>query len=210
MLWIFLLILFGFGGGGGLGLNRMGGAGQVINDQAITGQVEAAMAKMQATNNSNELLQQAITGNTNAIQSLAQTLNCDMSKVQSALCNLQGGIDKLSGQVGLSVQQIVSAIQAGNAALTNQILNCCCEMKTLITNLNYETRIQDLQNTQRIVDGQNITNAKIDAQTQIIQAGVASILNSQKDEKIAQLTSENNAYRTAEIVKAAVKETKKE
>ena len=47
MLWIFLLLLFGYGGGGGVFGGR-NAAGAVINDAAITGAVETAIAKAQA------------------------------------------------------------------------------------------------------------------------------------------------------------------
>ena len=72
----------------------------------------------------------AIDGNGDAINQLASTLHCDVNQIQTALTALQSNIQSVGNQVGLSGQQIINAIQAGNADLGYRLANCCCELKT--------------------------------------------------------------------------------
>ena len=114
MLWIFLLILFGFGGfgAGGFGGLGRGGAGAVVNDAAITGAVETAIAKAHAAGVTDQLMLQAINGNKEAIDKMSIALNCDSNRINDALCSIKGGIDKVAGEVGMTSQQVINAIQA--------------------------------------------------------------------------------------------------
>lgn len=174
MLWIFLLLLFGYGGGGyggGLFGNR-GAAGALINDNAITGAVETAIAKAQAAGVSDQLMLQAVGGNKEAIDKLAITFNAHSTAVGEALCTINRSIDKVAGEVGMTSQQVINAIQAGNASIMSQMQACCCDLKTAISNASYENRLEVLNQTNALGEAlrtqTNILGAKIDAQTQII------------------------------------------
>ena len=118
LLWIFLLLLCGWGG------NGYGNRGQAVNDRAVTETVEAAIQKARADGVSDSMLMDAIKGNQSAIQTLATTFNTDITAVQQALCALNGGLDKISGQIGLSSQQVINAIQTGNMNIIQQLMNC--------------------------------------------------------------------------------------
>lgn len=118
---LFLLILFGGFGTGGW--NR-GQVGNLTNDAAITGALDAAIQKARADGLGEQTILDAIKGNQTAIQTLATTFNTDISAVQQSLCAINGGIDKLSGQIGLSGQQVINAIQTGNMSLMQQLMNC--------------------------------------------------------------------------------------
>lgn len=118
LLWIFLLLLFGWGG------NGYGNRGQVVNDRAVTETVDAAIQKARADGLSDQAILDAIRGNQTAIQTLATTFNTDINAVQQALCALNGGLDKISGQIGLSGQQVINAIQTGNMNIIQQLMNC--------------------------------------------------------------------------------------
>lgn len=113
LLWIFLLLLFGWGG------NGYGNRGQAVNET-----VEAAIQKARADGVSDNMLMDAIKGNQSAIQTLATTFNTDITAVQQSLCALNGGLDKISGQIGLSGQQVINAIQTGNMNIIQQLMNC--------------------------------------------------------------------------------------
>lgn len=171
MLWIFLLLLFGYGGGGGMFGNR-NAAGALVNDAAITGAVETAIAKAQAAGVSDQLMLQAVGGNKEAIDKLAITFNAHSTAVGEALCTINRGIDKVAGEVGMTSQQVINAIQAGNASLMSQMQACCCDLKTAISNASYENRLEVLNQTNALGEAlrtqTNILGAKIDAQTQII------------------------------------------
>lgn len=201
---LFLLILFG--GWGGNGWNR-GQAGQLTNDAAVTGAVDAAIQRARADGISDSMIMDAIRGNQTAIQTLATTFNTDIGNVQQALCALNGGIDKLSGQIGLSGQQVINAIQTGNMSLTQQLMSCCCDVKSLILEQGNNTRMATMEQTNTLSDrmrtGFAETHQLIDTQTAQMVAGFQSIKDMFTQNKIDTLQAtvtqlQNNANNSAQ------------
>lgn len=109
-----------------------------------------------------ELLMQAINGNGNALRDLAAMLNTSTSSVQQAICGVNNSITQLGGQVGMSGQQIINAIQLGNKGLAAQLAQCCCDLRTAITTGNYENQIATLNQTNTLQSGQNFINRSIE------------------------------------------------
>lgn len=109
-----------------------------------------------------ELLMQAINGNGNALRDLAAMLNTSTSSVQQAICGVNSSITQLGGQVGMSGQQIINAIQLGNQGLAAQLAQCCCDLRTAITTGNYENQIATLNQTNTLQSGQNFINRSIE------------------------------------------------
>ena len=201
LLWIFLLLLFGWGG------NGYGNRGQAVNDRAVTETVEAAIQKARADGVSDSMLMDAIKGNQSAIQTLATTFNTDINAVQQALCALNGGLDKISGQIGLSGQQVINAIQTGNMNIIQQLMNCCCETKALILEQANATRMATMEQTNTLSDrmrtGFAETHQLIEAQTAQMVAGFQSIKDMFTQNKIDTLQAtvnqlQNNANNSAQ------------
>ena len=194
LLWIFLLILCGGWGGNGFG-NR-GQAGQLTNDAAVTGAVDAAIQRARADGISDSMLMEAVKGNQTVIQTLANTFNTDIGNIQQALCALSGGIDKLSGQIGLSGQQVINAIQMGNMNLIQQLMSCCCDTKTLITQQAHETQLATVEQTNTLSDrmqtGFSNIHQLIDNQTAQMTAGFQGIKDMFTQNKIDSLQAEVN------------------
>ena len=194
ILFLFLLILFGGWGGNGFG-NR-GQAGQLTNDAAVTGAVDAAIQRARADGLSDQSILDAIRGNQTIIQTLANTFNTDISNVQQSLCALNGGIDKLSGQIGLSGQQVINAIQMGNLNLVQQLMSCCCDTKTLITQQAHETQLATMEQTNTLSDrmqtGFSDIRQLIDNQTAQMTAGFQGIKDMFTQNKIDSLQAEVN------------------
>ncbi len=119
---IFLWMMWASGGNGwgnGFGGNN-GGTGFLAN---------------QLNNDAGrDLLLQAINGRADAIGQLAQITNSSIETVKNNLFTLQSAIQSVGSQVGMSGLEVVNAIQAGNAALTQRLCECCCENKTAILN----------------------------------------------------------------------------
>ena len=211
-IWVFFLILlFGRNGFGGYGDN-VAGTGYLSN---------------QITNTAGrDLLMQAINGNGAAVQNLASTLNYDINSIKCAINGVQSSICQVGNQVGMSSQQIVNAIQQGNMGLTQQIAQCCCDNKLLVTNMGYEGQIRDMQNTAQLANKlDNINNNVVHSfsttayetaqqtcalqngmrdQTQTILSKLDSIEDSRKDRQIADLTAQltaanSRAERAAEL-----------
>lgn len=216
IMWLFFLLFFGYGGYGPYGGGRFGAgagaAGALVNDAAITGAVETAIAKAQAAGVSDQLMLQAVGGNKEALDKLAIALNCDSNRVQEALCQLNGAIDKVGGAVGMTSQQVINAIQNGNASLMSQMQSCCCDLRNAITTASYDNRLEVMNQTNAINDQlrtqTTILGAKIDAQTQIINDKFCALeLREQSriiDLQQSQISDLKNRLSTEQIL-AAVK-----
>lgn len=189
---IFLFFLYGwrgndlFGNGGGLG-------NEINNDYGRS------------------LLLQAINGNGTAISQLATTLNCDVNAIQSVINAVSSNIQSVSVQVGMSGQQIINAIQAGNQTIAAQIAQCCCDNKLLVTTQGYENQLATLKQTETLggkIDfvGANITN-EINKQTTFLSDKFCELEKREMQNKIDSLREKNsslqgqisNAAQTAQI-----------
>lgn len=124
----------GFGGGGNAGIGYL--ANQLNNDSgrellmnAITSQGEAGRA---------------------ATQNLATTLGQDFDLVNAAVSNVQNALSTLAMQQAVSVPQIINSIQSGNAALSQQFCQCCCDQKLLTTEQGYQAQIRTIEQTNQL------------------------------------------------------------
>ena len=165
-IWIIFLAMMwgGWGGRGGFGGYENGTgflASQLNNDYG------------------RDVLLQAINGNANAIGQLATNLHCDVNQVQATLCSI-------SNAVGLSGQQIINAVQSGNATIASQIASCCCDVKGLITTQGYENRLATLDQTATLA-------GKIDAQTTLINDKFCQLEMREMQNKIDALRDEKLA-----------------
>jgi hypothetical protein len=131
-------------------------------------------------------LLQAINGNGLAINQLASTLNCDINAVQTALTSIGTQIQAVGNTVGLSGQQIINAIQAGNCDLASKLAACCCETKNMITTQGYENRIATAEQTATLA-------GKIDAQTNLINDKFCQLEMREMQNKIDALRDEKLA-----------------
>ena len=111
-------ILGGLLGGliwGGIG-NGWGGWGGNGNGNAA-----ASLGAQATANNNAETILRAIDGTDSDVRLLATTLNTDVNTVKQNLSTIQNGLTQISGQTGLSAQQIINSIQAGNSDLAYRL-----------------------------------------------------------------------------------------
>ena len=184
-LWILLVLLLG----GAWGNGGWGGRGGATGGAAES--VDRAVAQARADGLSDQVVIDAIRGNGTAISQLASTLNCSVSAIQNAICGIDKSILQVSNQVGMSSMEIVNAIQAGNCQLTAQIADCCCKTQNAILTQGYETRIQNMEQTNALTGvmnaGFNLLGNKIDAQTQTMLNSFQGIKDYLTNEKIESL-----------------------
>lgn len=114
-----LLILFwfmqgGFGGGFG-GFGRGGFVPNQINNDANTA-----------------IILQALERNGVNINNIATALGTSKDAIMAAINGLSREICNFSNQTGMQTNQIIQQLAAGNNALTSQIANCCCDLKSLL------------------------------------------------------------------------------
>ena len=203
LLWIFLLLLFG--GWSGNGWNRNSNP---ATDVAVGEAVQKAVAEARADGLSDQVIIDAVKGNGAAINQLATTLNCDVNSIKTTLCALDKSISQIGNQLGMSTQQIINAVQAGNCEITRAIENCCCTTKQLITELSYGNRIQNMEQTNQLTTlinaGVNQIGNRIDAQTLAMNAGFQGIKDYLTGEKISALQLENSQLRQTNVIQAVV------
>ena len=141
------LIWLAFFGGNGFGWGNRNDSSQ-INE--VSRQI-ATLADNVNNNHNNNLALQAINGNREALGQLAQTFNTDLAAITAAVSNVQSAIQAVGGQIGYSAESVKNAIALGDSNIIQQMQNCCCENKQLVTQMGYEGQIRDLNNTQAIL-----------------------------------------------------------
>ena len=86
-----------------------------------------------------EMIMSAIQRNGVDLSQLASSLNCSVGQLDNATGQVASQICQLTGQVGMSSQQIINSIQAGNSTLSSQLASCCCDVRQSISESNYLT-----------------------------------------------------------------------
>jgi hypothetical protein len=171
----------GFGGFGGWGNNGANGANVV------------------ASTAEREMLLSAIQRNGVDISQLASSINCSVGRVHDAVGDVSTQICNLAGQNGLSFQQTINAIQSGNAAISTQLCNCCCEITKAISDSNYLTE-RGFCNTNQILS-QGFSSVAYETQRQTcdiekaIAASTAQIMEGQRAAEMRDLQDKLDALR---------------
>lgn len=180
-----------FGGWGGNGF----GWGGNSNGAA------AASLGAQATANANtDLIIQAINGTDADVRLLATTLNSDIDSVRLAINTVQGAVANVASTVGLTGQQVINAIQAGNMGLAQQLCQCCCEMKQLVSSQGYENQIRTIEQTNTLgsaiaSSSQRTVDAIADLKTTMVKE-FCDAKERDMAEKISSLTASNALLRS--------------
>lgn len=198
--------LFGFGG------NRNG---QGLQDVEIQNQLSAIREQL-STNQNTGLLMDAIKGNGAAVGQLASSLNCDFNAVQAAINTVQSAICSVGGKVDMNAMQTINAINAGNAALANQLSSCCCDVRQAITTQGYENQLATVNQTNVLQGAINTLSTGVErgfaatnyetaqqtcelknaiaAQTQVINDKFCQLEMREMAREIQSLRDERNAY----------------
>ncbi len=197
LLWIFLLILFGGFGGYGNGIGGRG-EGALINDGAITGQIESALNAAQAKGCSDQLILEAISGNKEAINSIGSYLGMEVGKVQSAISGLERGICELGYRTSQDTASVIQAVSSGNCELSRQLADCCCATQRAIDGVNYNmaTGFASIQNNmdKSFCALEREVERKIDVQSMEMRTGFQGLRDYMVQEKMEALQSELNQY----------------
>lgn len=117
---IFLWMLWGSNGNGwgnGFGGNGTGFLSNQLNNDA-----------------GRDLVLQAISGRADALGQLASITNTSVEAVKTAINGLNTSILSVGNQVGMSGMEVINSLQLGNAALSRQLCECCCENRLAIAN----------------------------------------------------------------------------
>lgn len=159
-------------------------------------------------NTEREMLMSAIQRNGVDLSQLAQTLNCSVGQVQNAVNQVATQICQLTGQVGMSSQQIINSVQAGNATLASQICGCCCDLKQLISESNYLTERGFCNTNQILAKGFSDLGYATRDQTCSIEKTIASstqqILEGQRAAELRAMQDKMDALREKNAQQAVI------
>ena len=147
-----------------------------------------------------EMLMSAIQRNGTDISQLAQSIGCSTARVQDAVGQVATQICNLAGQNAMSFQQVINALQAGNATLATQLASCCCEIKGIMSegfsSVGYALRDQTCNlekaiaaSTAQILEGQRAAEMR-DLQDK---------LDALREKNTQQAAYINNAQQTAQF-----------
>ena len=127
--WMWILFLWIICGANG---NGFGGNGQLQN--------------MINNNQGFDMLMQALNGRFDNLGQLASITNTSVEAVKAAISQMNTAIAQVSGQVGMSGLQTINSVQLGNAALSQQLCQCCCENRLAIANQTNAIQAQNAAN----------------------------------------------------------------
>lgn len=177
---------FGFGGWGNNGAN----------------------ANMVASTAEREMLLSAIQRNGVDLSQLASSLNCSVGKLDNAIGQVASQICSLTGQVGMSSQQIINSIQAGNATLASQLASCCCDIKQAVAESNYLTERGLCNTNQTLAKGFSDIGYAFRDQTcnieKAIAASTSQILEGQRAAEMRELQDKLDAAREKNSQQAVI------
>ena len=192
-------LIFGNGWGG----NGFGGFGG--------GSAAASLGAQATAYNNTDLLMNAINGTDADVRQLSTVSGYSFDSIKAALSTVSSSLASMSGQFGISALEIVNSIQSGNAALSRQLCECCCENRLLTTQQGYEAKIATIEQTNQLGaqadrNTKSITDA-IAAQTIAMNDGFCAIKERELQDKIDSLVAQNtilrgqidNAAQTAQI-----------
>ena len=152
------------------------------------------------SNNNTDLIMQAVSGTDADIRALSSTLNTDLAQTTEAIHQIQNAVNQVSASTGMGFLQVINAFQSGNAAISRQLCECCCENRLLTTQQGYESRIAMADQTNQLKsqadnNARSITDA-IAAQSAMITKEFCNLKERELQGKIDSLTAENAILRT--------------
>jgi hypothetical protein len=203
-------------GGGFFGNNALEGIITLIVVAAIFGNNGNGGIFGGGNNNNTEreLLAQMIQRNGTDLSQLAQSIGCSNNALRDAIGQISTQLCNFAGQNGMSFQNVINQIQAGNSSIVQSICDCCCKTQNAILESNYLTE-RGFCNTNQIISkgfsdlgyatrDQTCSIEKVIADsTQQILAGQAAIEKRELQREIATLQEEKQTYKLGNMIAAA-------
>ena len=113
------------------------------------------LANMVNNNDGRDLLMQAINGNGAAIQNLANMFNTSTDMIQAAINQVNNGITQVGCKIDSSTGALLNAGTQNTMTLAQQLANCCCNLKTMISDTSHQSQLETLRQTDTIKESVN-------------------------------------------------------
>lgn len=138
---IFLFFLYPLMRNGGLfgNMGQNGGGGCL-----------GPLANMVSNNDGRDLLMQAINGNGAATQRLATMFGTKVDMIQAAICQVNNGITQVGCKIDSSTGALLNAGTQNTMTLAQQLANCCCNLKSAISDTAHQSQLETIRQTDAI------------------------------------------------------------
>ena len=211
ILLLFLLMGRGnfFGGNNGGCLMPNGQGGVMLNNDANTA-----------------VIMQAVQRNGYDVQSLATALNTTTGNVIAAINGVSKEICGVGNQMGMTANQVLTAIMQGNNAIATQLAECCCKTNNNITAMDGNIKLAMCQQTGTLQNAINnvsvsqergFSNVAYETQRQTcdlhnaikeataeLKAGQTAAEFRDMQDKIDHLREENGTYKSSAMMSQIV------
>lgn len=208
----YLMGMMGNNNGGFFGNNALEGIIALIVVAAIFGNGNFGFGGFGGNNVAGtaerDLLAHMIQRNGTDLSQLAQSINCSTGRLDDAIQQVATQLCNLASQNGMSFQQVINSIQAGNSAIATQLCNCCCDIRTAIADSKYATERGFCDTTAAITRGFSDVGYAFRDQTcnleKAIAASTAQILEGQRAAEMRDLQDKLDALREKNSQQAVI------
>lgn len=161
-----------------------------------------------AGNTERELLANMIQRNGVDLSQLSQSINCSSDRLYDAIGQVSTQLCNFAGQNGLSFQQVINSIQAGNSTIAHQISDCCCATQKAILESNYLTERGFCNTNQILSQGFSSVAYETQRQTCDIEKAIADstskILDGQRAAEMREMQDKLDALREKNAQQAVI------
>lgn len=208
----YLMGMMGNNNGGFFGNNALEGIIALIVVAAIFGNGNFGFGGFGGNNVAGtaerDLLAHMIQRNGTDLSQLAQSINCSTGRIDDAIQGVATQLCNLASQNGMSFQQVINSIQAGNSAIATQLCNCCCDIRTAIADSKYATERGFSDTNAAITRGFSDVGYAFRDQTcnleKAIAASTAQILEGQRAAEMRDLQDKLDALREKNSQQAVI------
>lgn len=113
------------------------------------------LANMVNNNDGRDLIMQAINGNSAAVQRLATMFGAKVDMIQAAISQVNNAITQVGCKIDSSTGALLNAGTQNTMTLAQQLANCCCNLKTMISDTAHQSQLETLRQTDTIKESVN-------------------------------------------------------
>ena len=113
------------------------------------------LANMVNNNDGRDLIMQAINGNGAAVQRLATMFGAKVDMIQAAISQVNNAITQVGCKIDSSTGTLLNAGTQNTMTLAQQLANCCCNLKTMISDTAHQSQLETLRQTDTIKESVN-------------------------------------------------------
>ena len=119
------------------------------------------LANMVNNNDGRDLIMQAINGNGAAVQRLATMFGAKVDMIQAAISQTNNVITQVGCKIDSSTGALLNAGTQNTMTLAQQLANCCCNLKTMISDTAHQSQLETLRQTDTIKESVGAVSSNV-------------------------------------------------